>query len=147
VLNEAAQRGAAATRPASREEGFVVMAAKASTRVDPLKLVSQLIDCGNVDTVYRDVYLQRARTLLAGVLPVEEFRRIEQQEAELAALPLVIGRALEKADWPRVKELSGHTETLRQAVEGKRARRQGSSRGRGHALCVPTVRLRPTPRS
>jgi hypothetical protein len=53
------------------------MAAKASTRVDPFKPISQLIDCGNVDTVYRDVYLQRARTLLAGVLPVEEFRRID----------------------------------------------------------------------
>ena len=50
---------------------------------DPLKLASRLIDCGNVDTVYRDVYLQRARTLLAGVLRVEEFRRIEEQEAEL----------------------------------------------------------------
>jgi hypothetical protein len=107
-------------RPASREEGFVIMTAKASTRVDPLKLVSRLIDCGNVDTVYRDVYLQRARTLLAGVLPVEEFRRIEQQEAELATLPLVIGRAMEKADWPQVKELSERTEALRQAVESGR---------------------------
>ena len=38
------------------------MKAKASTRVDPFKLVSKPIDCGNVDTVYRDVYLQsRAR--------------------------------------------------------------------------------------
>ena len=42
------------------------MTAKAPTSVDPLGLVSQLIDTGNVDTVYRDVYLQRARILLAG---------------------------------------------------------------------------------
>ena len=117
------------------------MAAKASTRVDPLKLVSRLVDCGNVGTVYRDVYLQRARTLLAGVLPVEEFRRIEQQEAELATLPLVIGRAMEKADWPQVKELSERTEALRQAVESKRGQMETAR------LCVPPVRLRPTPRS
>jgi hypothetical protein len=96
------------------------MRAKAPTRVDPLKLVSGLIDCGNVDTVYRDVYLGRARALLAGVLSVEEFRRFEQQEAELATLPLMIARALEKADWPQVKELSDRTEALRRAVEGQR---------------------------
>jgi len=56
--------------------------------------------------VYRDAYLQRAGTLTAGVLSVEEFRRIEQQTAELVTLPLTIGRALEKGDWPTVKKLS-----------------------------------------
>jgi hypothetical protein len=38
------------------------MKAKAPTPVDPFKLVSKFIDCGNVDTVCRDVYWQsRAR--------------------------------------------------------------------------------------
>lgn len=87
---------------------------------DALSLVSTLTETGTIDTVYRDVYLGRARALLAGILPVEEFRHIEQQKAELAALPLTIGHALEKADWPQVKELSGRTEALRQAVDGKR---------------------------
>jgi hypothetical protein len=68
------------------------MTAKASTRVDPLELVSKLIDCGNVDTVYRDVYLGRGRTLLTKELPLEEFRRAEQQEAELATLAPALGR-------------------------------------------------------
>ena len=95
------------------------MAAKAAVSADPLGLVSELIDTGNVDTVYRDVYLQRARTLMAGVLPVAEFRRIEQEKAELATLPVVIGRALEKADWARVKELSSRGQALRRSAEGK----------------------------
>jgi hypothetical protein len=115
------------------------MTAKASTSVDPLKLVSRLIDCGNVDTVYRDVYLQRARTLLAGVLTVEEFRRIERQETELATLPLMIGRAVEKVDWPRVKELSQRGEALRQAVEGKRGQME-TARG---VYAVTDVKLDP----
>jgi hypothetical protein len=93
---------------------------KTPPRADPLKLVSTLIDCGNVDTVYRDVYLHRARTLLAGVLSLEEFRRLEQQEAELATLPLAIGHALEKADWPRVKELGEHAEKLRRSAGAQR---------------------------
>ena len=95
------------------------MAAKGAVSADPLGLVSELIDTGNVDTVYRDVYLQRARTLMAGVLPVAEFRRIEQEKAELATLPVVIGRALEKADWARVKELSSRGQALRRSAEGK----------------------------
>jgi hypothetical protein len=33
----------------------------------------------------------------------------------------MIARALEKANWPLVKELSARTEALRRAVEGKRS--------------------------
>ena len=90
-----------------------------NTDGDPLSLVSTLTEVGTLDTVYRDVYLERARALLTGVLPLEEFRQVEHQKAELAMLPLMIGRALEKADWSRIKELSSRSEVLRQTVEGK----------------------------
>ena len=115
------------------------MTAKAATSVDPLGLVSALIQVGNADTVYRDAYLQRAGTLMAGVLSVEEFRSIEQQTAELATLPLTIGRALEKGDWPTVKELSTRTASLRQAVEAKR-RQIEAARG---VYAVTDVKLDP----
>ena len=115
------------------------MTAKASTGVTPLELVSKLIDCGNVDTVYRDVYLGRARTLLAQELPVEEFRRTEQQAAELATLAPTIGRAIEKGDWPRVKELSGRAEALRRSVESQRGRVETARR----VYAVTDVRLDP----
>ena len=82
--------------------------------------VVALIETGNIDTVYRDVYLDRARTLLAPALSPEEFRRIENERAALAELPLAIGRALDKANWLQVKELSQRGETLRQMVDGKR---------------------------
>jgi hypothetical protein len=95
------------------------MAVKSAARVEPLERVAALIDTGNVDTVYRDVYLQRARTLMAGVLSLAEFRRLEQEKTEIATLPVMIGRALEKADWPRVKELSSRGDALRRSVEGQ----------------------------
>jgi hypothetical protein len=44
---------------------------------DPTALVSALIEAGNADTVYRDVYLDRARALLSPAVSREEFRRIE----------------------------------------------------------------------
>jgi hypothetical protein len=115
------------------------MKASAPAGADPFGLASRLVDVGNADTVYRDVYLHRARALLAGVLSAEDFRAIEQQKVEAATLPLMIGRAMEKADWPRVKELSGRVEALRRAVEGKR-RQMETARG---VYVVNDVRLDP----
>ena len=132
--------------PASPEKGFVIMTAKASARVDPLKLVSRLIECGKVDTVYRDVYLGRGRTLLGGELSAEEFRRTLQQEAELArTLAPAIGRAIEKADWTKVEEEpSSRAEALRRSVEGQRGRIETAPGGlRGHRRQAGPVLSRP----
>src|SRR5258705_4804607 len=86
---------------------------------DPISVVSTLLEAANVDTVYRDVYLERARTLLSPALSLEDFHRIEGDGAALAELPLAVARALENANWPLVKDLSQRTEALKQAVEGK----------------------------
>jgi hypothetical protein len=84
-------------------------------------LMTALIDAGNIDTVYRDVYLDRARTQLAPLLPVEEFQRLEQQRATLAELPATIARALEKANWSAVKEVSERAHALKLAIDDKAA--------------------------
>jgi hypothetical protein len=78
-----------------------------------------LIEAGNIDTVYRDVYLDRARTLLAPVLSLEDFHRLEQERAALAELPLTIARALDNANWSLVKQLSERAQTLRRAIDDK----------------------------
>src|SRR5260370_30687595 len=85
---------------------------------DAISVVSALLEAGNVDTVYRDIYLERARTLLSPALSLEDFHRIERERAALAELPLAIARALEKANWPLVKELSRRTEALTQGGDG-----------------------------
>jgi hypothetical protein len=109
----------ATPRPLTGREERVVMAAQTAVKGDQLGLVSELIDTGNVDTVYRDLYVQRARTWMAGVLPIEEFRRLQQDKSDLATLPIKIGRAVERADWSQVKELSSRGETLRRAAADK----------------------------
>ena len=84
-------------------------------------LMTALIDAGNIDTVYRDVYLDRARTLLAPVLSLEEFNRVEQQRAALAELPVTIAHALETTNWSLVKELSQRAQTLKHLLDDKAA--------------------------
>jgi hypothetical protein len=88
---------------------------------DPIALVNALVEAGSIDTMYRDLYLGRAQTLLNPVMSLEDFHRLEQERALLAQLPLAVARALEKADWPQVKELSLRTEALKNTVGGKTA--------------------------
>src|SRR5262245_10563881 len=83
---------------------------------DPISLVSTLVEAGNVDTMYRDLYLGRARTLLSPVISLEDFHRGEQQQAMLAELPVEVARAMQQGNWPRVKELSQRTDALKQVV-------------------------------
>jgi hypothetical protein len=82
-------------------------------------LVATLIEVGSIDTVYRDVYLDRARALVAPLLSLEEFHRLEQQRAALAELPPTIARALDKQKWSLVKELSQRAQEWKQTIDTK----------------------------
>jgi hypothetical protein len=82
-------------------------------------VATALIEAGNIDTVYRDVYLDRARTVLGPVLSLEDFHRLEQERAVLAELPLTIARALNNANWSLVKQLSERAQTLKRAIDDK----------------------------
>src|SRR3989454_7777640 len=95
---------------------------------DPIALVSTLIEAGSIDTVYRDLYLGRAQTLLSPLISLEDFHRLEQQQAALAELPLAVARALEKGDWPLVKKLSQRADAVKQVVTSE-AKRLATARG------------------
>ena len=84
-------------------------------------VVATLIEAGNVDTVYRDAYLDRARALLAPRLPLEEFQRLEQQRAAMAELPGTIARAVEAMKWSMVKDLSERAQDLKHTLDAKAA--------------------------
>jgi hypothetical protein len=84
-------------------------------------VMTALIEAGNLDTVYRDVYLDRARTVLTPLLSLEDFHRLEQERAALAELPLTIARALDSANWSLVKQLSERAQTLKHAIDDKAA--------------------------
>jgi hypothetical protein len=84
-------------------------------------LMTALIDIGNIDTVYRDAYVERARSLLAPVLSLEEFHRLERERAVLVELPVTIAHALETANWPMVKELSQRAQALKHVLDDKGA--------------------------
>ena len=97
------------------------MTAKATTSGDSVQLVPRLLEIGGVDTVYRDVYLARAATLLGARLSAQEFQQLERQRAEVAEIQPAIAHAVERGNWAGVKELSERVASLRQALEDNRA--------------------------
>lgn len=102
-------------------------------------LTTALMDTGDIDTVYRDVYVRRARALLELVLPEAEFEALGQQRAALAGLPARIAHALEAGDWDVVKELSQRADVLKHAVNDGAARLDVARR----VYEAPHVRLDP----
>src|SRR5215813_15283021 len=113
VVTTSLPRDGTPTRARSRMRGIM--------GADPITLVGALVDAGSIDTMYRDLYLGRAQTLMNPVMSLEDFHRVEQDRALLAELPLSVARSLEKRDWSQVKELSLRIEALKSAVSGKTA--------------------------
>lgn len=87
---------------------------------DTLQVISQLLEAGKTDTVYRDLYLQRARAFFAPLLPYPEYLRLEQENVSIDNLLRQNRAAVERGEWNKVKELSGRIRTLRHWVEEKR---------------------------
>jgi len=107
--------------------------------VDPISLVSALVDVGNIDTVYRDLYLARAQALFAPVMSRDDFHGMEKEQSLAAALPLAVARAFEKGNWPEVKELSLRVDALKHEVTDA-AKRFETARG---VYAVTDVKLDP----
>ncbi len=85
-----------------------------------LGLAERLLYAGQLDTVYRDLYVTRAREVLAPALSLDQFRRLRDSEATLERLLRDSRLAIERHEWARVRELSARGQALGLAL-GARA--------------------------
>ena len=87
------------------------------------KAVGLLIEAANADTVYRDLYLRRARQLLSATLDEPAYRAIGSSEKEIEDLMRRSRSAVLQRDWDQAAKLSGQADGLRQqmAAMGKLA--------------------------
>jgi hypothetical protein len=91
-----------------------------STGSQKLASVSQLVEAGNIDTVYRDLYIERAQVILAAFLPQAEYFRLRCSKLDIDDLLRQAASALERRDWLKVKGLSGRIRVLTEIVEKNR---------------------------
>lgn len=81
-----------------------------------LKTVQLLVEASKTDTVYRDVYLRRARQLLSPTLDEFAYRAIGSTEKEIDDLMGRSRTAVLHRDWAQAAELSGRIDSLRQRM-------------------------------
>ena len=92
-----------------------------SSSASSVEVVRMLVDVADADTVYRDVYLPRARALLGRDLSAEQyrgFRGVRQQIEESVAASRA---ATLLQDWKLVQELAARAEELRRGAEAQAA--------------------------
>jgi len=90
-------------------------AVTASTQ-DTLYTASRLHAMGTLDTLFRDLYLQRAKELLASVLTQSNYEDIKTKTAELSWTEQQLRVAVERADWDRAGQLSERLREVRTRV-------------------------------
>lgn len=88
--------------------------------VRPLDLsqqtVASLIALGRSDTLYHDLYLQRARSLLQEHMSLDGYRAHKRDLINLANLPNQIRNAMNDGNWPKVRELSKQHKSLSEEI-------------------------------
>jgi hypothetical protein len=94
-----------------------------SKDANTIKIVGQLVEVANLDTVYRDVHLRRARQLLRPTLDESVYRTIGSTEKEIEDLMRRSRSAVLQRDWDQAAKLSAQADGLRQrkAAMGKMA--------------------------
>jgi hypothetical protein len=90
-------------------------AVTASTQ-DTLHTVSRLDQMGTLDPLFRDLYLQRARELLAPVLSQARYEDLKTKSGELSWTEQQLRVAVERAEWERACRLSERVRELRTRI-------------------------------
>lgn len=81
-----------------------------------LECVRDLTAAGQVDTLYRDLFLQRAVENLRSVFPESAFQQANEIDPQIAALLGENRRAVDRQDWSAVKSVSAKVEQLRKEL-------------------------------
>jgi hypothetical protein len=92
---------------------------KNTSAVDRWRLAEHLVEAALVDTVYGDLYLQRARDFLEPALSEAEFTSLQLLENETLKLPNRIFVAMKESRWQEVKDLSSRMSSLKRTLMEK----------------------------
>jgi hypothetical protein len=84
-----------------------------------LAVAKQLVAAARADTVYADLYRQRARARMATVLSPADYERLKKTEPEIARAMKDSAAAVEQGDWKRVQALAGEATQRRQEHDAR----------------------------
>ena len=88
-----------------------------ASRETIVNIVGQLIEISKLDTLFRDLYLQRARALLGTFFGRGSFIQLKQSRAQIPWVEQQLRAGVERGDWKRCTELTERLRELRTNVE------------------------------
>jgi hypothetical protein len=80
--------------------------AKSASNEGAARIVSRLLDIGKLDTLYRDLYFQRARELMEPMFSYSTYARMKESLASLAGVKQQLKAAVGRGDWSKTRELT-----------------------------------------
>ena len=92
-----------------------------------VSVILRLLEAGNIDTLYRDLYLERAHARMGDLLPHSEYLRLKYSKVNIDDLLRQVAPVLERQDWLKVKleqivaplfyrDRDGFIDTMRHAI-------------------------------
>jgi hypothetical protein len=91
--------------------------AVSASRETILTLIGQLIEIGKLDTLYRDLYVQRARALLKTFFSQGSYLQLKENQAQIPWVEKQLRASVERSDWKRCSELTERLGQLRTNVD------------------------------
>src|SRR5215510_6447508 len=78
--------------------------------------VARLVEISALDTLYKDLYLQRARSLLSTVFSRGSYDALKQSTAQIPWVEQQLRAGVERSEWKRVSQLTERLRELRNSV-------------------------------
>lgn len=82
-----------------------------------LSTVGRLVEMSKLDTLYKDLYLQRARTLLGPIFSRGSYFKLKENRAQVPWVEQQLRASIERSDWKRANELTERLKQLRASLE------------------------------
>ncbi len=92
--------------------------ARMDSKETALATVGRLVEMSKLDTLFKDVYLQRARELLAPVLTRASYARLKENKAQIPWVEQQLRAGVERGEWQRCTELTERLRQLKASTEG-----------------------------
>ena len=90
--------------------------ASSAQQESDLQTISNLVEISKLDTLYRDLYFQRARELLSTMLTQAVYTNIKENTALLGLVERQLRSVIERGDWKRTGELTERVRRIRESA-------------------------------
>ena len=94
------------TRWCDKKEVIIMSKTKSAAKEDVAKTVSRLLEISKLDTLYRDLYFQRAYELMEPILSYSTYTHMVEGLASVDWLEKQLRAAVGRSDWAKTRELT-----------------------------------------